>query len=66
MMHIATLHAYDAISTVTTHAVVRAFPDDPEAPSHIVFECTTTVPGTGETDPRLWLQDALVAMLERL
>lgn len=66
MMYIATVNAYDVLSTVHVHLHVRAFPDHPaDAPSS-VLECTTAVPGTGETDPRLWAQDALVALLEAL
>lgn len=61
-----TVHAYDVLDTVHVHAHVRARGDTPADPIDTVFECTTSVPGTGESDPRLWLQDALVALLERL
>ena len=66
MMYIATLSAYDAMTTVTVHARVTGYPDNPEEAPSTVFECTTTVPGIGEPDPRHWLEDALVAMLEAI
>jgi len=66
MRYIASVHAYDALDSVSTTVLVKEFPDDPDLPPSTVFVCTTTVPGTGESDPRLWVQDALVAMLEAL
>lgn len=66
MLRTASLHAYDVMSSVVVHVHVREYEDAPPHQSSIVFECTTTVPGTGESDQRLWLQDALVAMLEAI
>jgi len=64
MRYIATLHAYDVMSTQHVTLSVREYPDDPSWSPSTVFECTTTVPGTGENDPRQWLVDALVGLLE--
>lgn len=66
MMYIATVNAFDAMTSVHAHAHVRAYPDNPEEPTSIVYECTTTIPGIGEIDPRQWLEDALVGLLEAL
>lgn len=66
MMYIATVQAFDAITEVHAHLSVRAYGDDPEAPSSIAFECTTTFPGIGETDPRMWAEDFLIALLEEM
>lgn len=66
MRYIASVHAYDVMSSVTTTVLVKEFPDDPEQPPSTVLVCTTTVPGTGESDPREWVKDALVGMLEAL
>lgn len=64
MLRIATVSAYDALDAVVVTAHVRQYGDVPEEPSSIVFECTTSLPGTGESDPRQWLVDALVGLLE--
>jgi len=45
---------------------VRMRDDTPAGDWHTVFECTTTFPGTGEDDPRQWLEDACVGLLEAL
>jgi len=37
-----------------------------DEPSTVVLHVNSTVEGTGETDPREWLRDALVALLEEL
>ena len=66
MRYIASVHAYDVMSSISVTVHVKEFPDDPEAQPSTVFECTTTVPGIGENDPRQWVEDALVAMLEAI
>ena len=60
------LYAYDVLDQVHVHVGVRERADDNERPFRTVFECTTTVPGTGESDPRQWAIDALVAILEAM
>jgi len=64
MLYVATLYASDVMDQVHAHLAVRAYPQGSIEPSSIVFECTTTFPGTGELDPREWIRDALVGCLE--
>jgi hypothetical protein len=64
MRLIASVYAYDVMTNVHVRALVTEYPDNKEDPPSTVIACTTTVPGTGETDPRQWLVDALVALLE--
>lgn len=64
MLYVTTIHAYDLLDTVYATAVVRRYEGTGAGESDSVFACTTTVQGTGETDPREWLRDALVALLE--
>lgn len=66
MQHVATVHAFDVMTEVRTTAVVRRYDGMRRDASDIVFECTTTFPGTGESDPIEWLKDALIALLETL
>lgn len=64
MMYVATVQAFDAVGAVHAHLSVRAYDDDPAVSSSIVFACTTTFLGTGETDPTEWARDVLVGLLE--
>jgi hypothetical protein len=66
MMRIATVHAFDAMTMIHVTARVREYTGDFEEPSSIVFECTTTIRGTGEPDEREWLQDVLVGLREEI
>lgn len=58
--------AYDMLDQV--HCVLAVFgPDMPGSiTSEMVVQSSTTVQGTGESDPLQWARDALVAMLETL
>lgn len=62
--YIASAHAYDVMDTVTITAIVRSVPGTGETPAETVLRATTTLSGVGETDPREWLVDILVALLE--
>lgn len=66
MYFVTTVHAYDVLDRVHVHAAVRALSDDTGQTWSTVIECTTTFPGTGESDPRSWLEDVLVGLLEAL
>ena len=66
MMFITTIHAYDLRDTVSVTVGVRRYDETTRAASDNVFACTTTFPGTGETDPREWLRDALIGLLEEI
>lgn len=63
---VVTIHAYDALTSVHVGATVRDYGDSEVDRSDTVFVCTTTFPGTGETDPRQWLIDACVALIESI
>lgn len=51
---------------VFVRVVARTYDASLTEGSEIVFECATTFPGTGEDQPREWVKDALVGMLEAL
>lgn len=49
------------------HLTVRLFRyDGLESAGSLVLQESTTIRGTGESDPREWLRDALVALLESI
>lgn len=66
MWYVATLNAYDALDRVVVAVVLRATAGGVGDPIENVVEHVTTIPGVGEDDPRQWLRDALVGMLEDL
>lgn len=66
MYRTATISAYDVMGDVFITATVRTYEPDGETFDSTEFRCATTVQGVGEPDTAEWLQDALVALLERL
>lgn len=66
MRFVSTVYAYDLMDTVHATVVVRRYEENESTASSIEYECTTTVPGIGETDPRLWTKDALIGLLEAI
>lgn len=66
MVLITTVHAYDLLDSVYATVGVRRYDETTRAASDSVLACTTTFPGTGESDPREWLRDVLVGLLESL
>lgn len=66
MWFAATLNAFDALDKVHVSVVLRERGDEPTDRVMTLYQASATVDGCGETDPRLWLRDALVAMLEAL
>jgi hypothetical protein len=60
----ATVHAYDVMDRVQITVTMRATIEDRSEAIETLFHTATTVPSTGERDPREWLRDALVAALE--
>lgn len=66
MYYTASVHAYDVMDSIVITAEVRSTADTPERPTTGVLRATTVIVGIGETDPREWLQDALVGILEVL
>lgn len=60
------LNAYDVMGNVHISCVVRGLSDGPLQSFETLLECAATIDGTGETDPREWLKDALIGLLETL
>ena len=58
------LSGYDMLDQVHVAAHIIDFADRTEKGYAQVFEMTTDVPGVGESDPREWFKDALIAALE--
>lgn len=63
---IVSIHAYDCLGDVVYAARVREYPDYEQGSGEIVLIHTGVFPGEGISDPRQWLQDILIAMIERL
>lgn len=66
MWYVATVNAYDALDKVVVAAVLRQTTGEVGDTMHDVVQCVTTIDGVGEDDPRQWLRDALVGLLEAL
>lgn len=60
------LDGYDVMDQVFVSVRVRSTSEDRTEAIATLLHYTTTVPGAGETDPRRWAADALVAALEAL
>lgn len=61
----AEVHTFDCLGNVHIAASVRQT-DGLTQTSSLVLHVSTDVQGTGEDDPREWLRDALIALLETL
>lgn len=64
MMFIATVSAYDSMGVVHVTSNVYLTEQPSTSPVERVYTSTVTVQGVGESDPRRWLRDALVALAE--
>lgn len=62
----ARLTAYDMLDQVAVALVILEAADTPQISTRVVLRSTTVVRSTGESDPREWARDALVAALEAL
>lgn len=58
--------AYDMLDQVCVSVTVFQLREDDPSANGLVVSCSTTVQGTGESSPREWARDALVAALEIL
>lgn len=58
--------AYDCMDHVNLAVSLRVTEDDPAVPPTWESLASTTIRGSGVTDRREWVQDALVALLEVL
>ena len=63
--YIANISFYDCMGDVMLGCTVHDL-DGPDGTLTQVLTCGDQVQGTGEDNPREWLRDALVAMLEVL
>lgn len=66
MYYTATINAYDALGKILVGVVIREKPSPGEDAPAKAETLQIEVDGTGETDPRQWLRDVLVAALERV
>lgn len=66
MWYSATINAYDVMGQIHITASVRVAPSAGEQLERLELLASTTVSGTGETNPSRWLEDALVGLLESL
>jgi len=66
MRYEARVTAYDMLDQVAIALVVLEAADTPQVSTTVVLRSTTVVRSTGESDPREWARDALVAALEAL
>lgn len=64
--YMASVNAYDALEEVHINVTVRQAGDHHESPVTSVLHQQVAVRSTGEPDPREWLRDALVALLEAI
>lgn len=58
--------AYDCLDHVNLNVILRVHEDDPAIEPSWIPMASTVIQGTGETDRREWVQDALIALLEAL
>ena len=66
MKYITSIHAYDCLSSVVYACHVREYQDYEQGPSVLVLDLSGSLVGEGIDNPREWLKDVLVALLETL
>lgn len=66
MRYEARITAYDMLDQVCVAAVLFSADDDPVNPPEVALRTSISVPGEGETDPRVWLRDSLLSLAETL
>lgn len=66
MRYVASVHMFDVIDQVWVSAVVRDHQDISSPDTVEVFALSDIFAGVGEPDPRQWLLDALVGLIEAL
>lgn len=67
MKYLLNIHAYDLLDRIAYAAHIENYHDREDETLHeTVLSFVGVQPGTGEPDPREWLRDVLVGMLERL
>jgi len=63
-MHLQ-IHAYDCLDRVACSVFLYDL-DQPAGDDRLALGLVTTVRGCGEDDPKVWVSDALLAILEAL
>lgn len=66
MRYEARITAYDMLDQVCVAAVLFCTDEDPLTRPEVVLRTAISVPGEGETDPAVWIRDALCALAETL
>ena len=66
MYYIASIHAYDAMTSVIVGGEVKEYTGAPGSEGVTVWTGSTRLEGVGEDDPLRWLRDALVGLAETL
>jgi hypothetical protein len=59
-------YCYDFMDQCSATLSVRRIEEGDPRPTETVLQVTTTYRGQGESDPREWAKDALIALLESL
>lgn len=60
------LSAYDVMDQIWVSLTLHSQQDVAEGIGSALVHVSTSVAGTGETDPHAWIRDALVAALEAI
>lgn len=66
MWFMASIHAYDVMNTIHVTASVAEQGTEEGRAIHRVLAASTSLDGVGEANPRDWLEDVLVGLLEAL
>lgn len=62
---VATIHAYDALTTVRWTVTVRDYHKGTGPKSEVVFHAVGVFPSTGKQEPNEWFRDLLLQMAAR-
>lgn len=66
MRYVASVHMFDVMDQVWVSAIVRDSAGFPDGGTVEVLAMSDILAGVGEPDPRQWLLDALVGLIEAL
>ncbi len=66
MRYITSIHAYDCLDSVVYACKIREYKDYDDDPSEEVVTQAGSIKGEGIDNPREWLKDVLIALLESL
>ena len=66
MKKIAAVYFYDCLDQISLNAQVREYEDYEKEQSSVVITVHEMVRSEGEADPRVWLRDALIALIEAI